>query len=91
MSCGVGRGRGLDLVLLWVWCGLAAAALIGPLAWGPPYAEGVALKSKTKKNRKMRERFILKVLHEPGYSLGPPPLPDSLGTPLRLYLSAGAR
>ena len=35
-----------DLVLLSLWCRLAAVALIRPLAWGPPCAVGVALKSK---------------------------------------------
>ena len=33
VSCGVGPRHGLDLVLLWLWYGLAAAALIQPLAW----------------------------------------------------------
>ena len=33
-----------DQALLWLWRRPAAAALIGPLAWGPPYAAGVALK-----------------------------------------------
>ena len=42
-----------------LWCGLqtrlgfqvaVAAALIGALAWEPPYATGVALKSQKKKN-----------------------------------------
>ena len=37
-----------DLVLVWLWCRLAAIALNGPLAWEPPYAMGVALKSKNK-------------------------------------------
>ena len=27
-----------DLALLWLWCRPAATALIGPLAWEPPYA-----------------------------------------------------
>ena len=38
-----------DLVLLWLWCRLVATARIGPLAQEPPYATGVALKSKKKK------------------------------------------
>jgi len=37
-----------DPVLLWLWCRLAAVAPIQPLAWEPPYAVGVALKSKKK-------------------------------------------
>ena len=44
MSCGVGRRHGSDLVLLWYR--LAAVALIRLLACEPPYATGVALKSK---------------------------------------------
>ena len=52
MSCGVGRIRGSDPALLWLWCRLAAVALIGPLAWEPPYAAGAALKrQKTKKKK----------------------------------------
>ena len=49
MSCGVGHRCSLDSELLWLWCRLAAVALIGPLAWEPPYAVGAALKSKKKK------------------------------------------
>ena len=33
-------------MLLWLWCRPVATALIRPLAWEPPYAEGVALKEK---------------------------------------------
>ena len=51
MSCGVGCRRGLDHMLLWLWCRLAAAALITPLAWEPPYAEGAALE-KAKRQKK---------------------------------------
>ena len=49
MSCGVGSRHGLDPALLWLWHWLAAAATIGPLAWEPLYAPGVALKSKNKR------------------------------------------
>ena len=52
MSRGVGRRVGWDLVLLWLWCRPAVVAPIGPLVWEPPYAVGVALKSKRKKERK---------------------------------------
>ena len=38
-------------MLLWLWHRPAAAALIGPLAWEPPYAEGAALE-KTKRQKK---------------------------------------
>ena len=51
MSCGIGRRHGSDLALLWLWHRPAATALIGPLAWEPPYAKGAALeKDKKKKN-----------------------------------------
>ena len=49
MSCGVGRRCGLDLALLWLWCRLEVLAPIQPLAWKPPYAVGVALKSGVEK------------------------------------------
>ena len=48
MGCGVGHRSGSDLALLWLWCRLAATAPIGPLAWKPAYAAGVALKRKKK-------------------------------------------
>ena len=38
-----------DLALLWLWRRPAAAALIRPLAWEPPYAAGAALKRPEKK------------------------------------------
>ena len=53
MSCGVGHRLDSDPLLLWLWCKSAAAAPIGPLAWEPPYAVGVALeKAKRQKNKK---------------------------------------
>ena len=36
----------MDLLLLWLRCRPAAAALIRPLAWEPPYAMGAALERK---------------------------------------------
>ena len=51
MSCGAGHRHGSDLAVLWLWCRLVAVALIGPLAWEPPYAAGVALKSKKIKRK----------------------------------------
>ena len=59
MSCSVGQTHGLDLALLWLWCKLAATALIRPLAWEPPYAMGVALKSKKKRKKKKENRVPL--------------------------------
>ena len=52
MNCGVGRRWGSDVALLWLWRRLAAAALIQPLAWEPPYAAGAALKRPKKKKDK---------------------------------------
>ena len=54
MSCGVGCRCGWDLVLLWL-C-LAAAALIGCLAWEPPYTVGLVLKRRKKERERERER-----------------------------------
>ena len=34
-----------------LWCRPAATALMQPLAWEPPYAVGVALKSKNQTNK----------------------------------------
>ena len=51
MSCGVGLRCGSDPVLLWLWRRPAAIALIRTLAWGPPYAMGVALKGQEKKKK----------------------------------------
>ena len=41
--------HGSDLAWLWLWCRPAAKAPTGPLAWEPPYAMGVALKSQENK------------------------------------------
>ena len=49
MSYGIGCRHGSDLVLLWLWYRLAAVAPIQLLAWEPPYATGVAIKSKKEK------------------------------------------
>ena len=54
VSCGVGCRYGLDLALLCLWP--AAVAPIGPLAWEPPGAAIVALKSKKEKEKKKRFR-----------------------------------
>ena len=44
MSCSVGCTHGSDPELLWLWHRPEATALIGPLAWEPPYATSAALK-----------------------------------------------
>ena len=59
MSCGVGHRRNSDPELLWLWHRPVATALIGPLAWGPPYAtraaQEIAKKKKKKKEKKRKE------------------------------------
>ena len=51
MSYDVGHRRCSDPALLWLLYGLAAAALIQPLSWEPPYATGAALKDKKTKKK----------------------------------------
>ena len=51
LTYSIGCRWGSDLALLWLWCRLAAVALIGPLAWEPLCATGVALKSKKERKR----------------------------------------
>ena len=58
MSCGVGHRSGLDSGLLWPSHRLAATAPIGPLAWEPPYAMGVALKTEKNKGKKKKDRGV---------------------------------
>ena len=54
-----------DLALPWLWHRLVATAPIRPLAWGPPYAEGAALKSKKNKQKtQTHQNFgILKMIY----------------------------
>ena len=54
MSCGVGRRFGSDPALLWLWCRLAATGPMGPLAWEPPYAMGVALEMPKRPKKKFK-------------------------------------
>ena len=44
------------MLWLWLWRRPAAVAPVGPLAWEPPYATGMALKRKKKKRIRVRER-----------------------------------
>ena len=60
MSCGVGRRCGLDPTLLCLRSRLTATAPIRPLAWEPPYAEGVALEKTKKKQTKKKQKKNLK-------------------------------
>ena len=57
MSCGVGGRRVSDPALLWLWRRPVAIALIGPLAWEPPYATGVA-QEMAKRQKKKKESQI---------------------------------
>ena len=53
-----------DLALLWLWCRLEATALIGSLAFEPPYAVEAAQEMEKKKKRqkkitlKRRNRYL---------------------------------
>ena len=66
VSCGVCCRRGSGPTLLWLWRRPVATALIGPLAWKPPYAGGAALKrQKTKnKNKNKKKRDLIRVLEK---------------------------
>ena len=56
MSCGVGHRHSSEPVLLWLWRRPAAAALIRPLPWEPPFAAGTA-PEKAKRQKKKRLTF----------------------------------
>ena len=58
VSCSVGHRDGSDPMLLWLWRRLAAAALIGPLAWELPYAMGAALKRLKKKKKQQKKPLV---------------------------------
>jgi len=86
-------------VLLWLWCRLAAAALIRPIAWEPPYAAGVALKRqknikkkrKRKKERKKEKKEERKKETQPSPGvLGPAGTTIRLGVVLRLFSPTSA-
>ena len=63
MSCGVGRRCGSDPELLWIWHRPEATAPIGPLAWEPPYAAGVALeKAKRQKKKEKKETTLYDII-----------------------------
>ena len=55
MSCGVGCRRGSGPTLLWLWRRLVATAPIGPLAWEPPYAEGMAREMAKRQKKKKKK------------------------------------
>ena len=56
MSWGVGRRGGSDPLLLWLWRRPAVTAPIGPLAWEPPYASGVALEKEKRQKKKTKKK-----------------------------------
>ena len=51
MNCDIVCRQGSDSGLLWLWCRLATTAPIQPLAWEPPYAACVALKTNKQTNK----------------------------------------
>ena len=46
----------MDPSLLWSWCRPASTALIGILAWEPPYVMGVALIRKQERKKRKEKR-----------------------------------
>jgi len=57
--------RSSDPALLWLWLWPAATALIGPLAWEPPYAAGVALeKAKRQKKKELGMQMFAQVVRK---------------------------
>ena len=58
MSCSVGHRHGWDPTLLWLWHRLVATALIGPLAWEPPYATGTALEKAKRQTNKQKQMLF---------------------------------
>ena len=63
MSCGVGCRRRSDLEFVWLWYRPAATALILPLAWELPYAEGAALQRK-KRKKEIAQKVIVPGLRQ---------------------------
>ena len=61
--------------MLWRWRRLAAAALIPPLTWEPPYAAGVAVTNKQTKGKErnlicsLLERLSTRRNHEKKYNV----------------------
>ena len=94
MSYGVGSRRGSDMALLWLWHRLAATAPIGPLAWEPSYATGVAIKrQKTKKKKKKKTecggKFLFQYVESKELGFGSYSIPQTVSAscPLVSHLS----
>ena len=80
MSCGVGCGHSSESALPWLWHRWAAVVPTWPLAWEPPYATGMALKSEKKKKKKKgkkrkRKRWTFREARTPFLSFKPNPKP----------------
>ena len=73
MSCGVGRRHCSDPAWLWLWHRPGATAPFRPLAWEPPYAMGVALKSKKRKKGVESKN----ARQPPGKTIEPSPLSEA--------------
>ena len=56
MTYGVACQCSSDSAVPWLWHRLEATSLIRPLAWELPYATGVALKMKERKEGREEER-----------------------------------
>ena len=54
MNCGVGHRCSSDPASLWLWQRPAATALIGPLAWEPPYAAEAAQEMVKRQKKKKK-------------------------------------
>ena len=71
MSCSVGRRLGSDPSLLWLWHRLVVTALIGPLAWEPPYAAGVVQEIAKKTKKKKNDHYLITLVRELKVNDGP--------------------
>ena len=90
-ECGVGRRQGLDPTLLWLWCRLAAVAPIGSLAWEPPCATGVALKSQKNKIKRLPDwrlnGAVAASLHHSHSNVGSKTIPEPAPQPTLFFFT----
>ena len=63
VSCGVGCRHSSDPEWLWLWCRLEATALIQPLAWEPPHAEGAAQEVAKRQNKQTNKKDMMIGFH----------------------------
>ena len=66
MSCGIGHRCVSDPKLLWLWRRLVATAPIGPLAWEPPCAVGVA-QEMAKRQQQQEQQQQKKISYQKMY------------------------